>query len=145
MNILEYQFPELLHKRLSNKYGWDDNFIKGVLDEYRKFLFLGSQYKVTPSEIIDEVWHSHLLFSKDYRNVEKILGKEFNHEPGDNVSFKSQYNNTIDLYRQHFGEPPAIYWRKMPFKEDLQHFISVNKKLKFTIAILLIAYIYLIF
>src|SRR6476661_5465639 len=54
--------------KLSRKLGWTSRFARRAIEEYRKFLYLGSvaEFGVTPSKVIDQVWHEHLLFTKAY-------------------------------------------------------------------------------
>jgi hypothetical protein len=52
--------------------------------EYKKFIYLGavSDFVVTPSKIIDQVWHEHLLFTKAYRDFcSDVPGFSFDHNP----------------------------------------------------------------
>ena len=55
--------------KLSRKHGWTARFARHAIREYKKFVYLGvtNTIKVTPSKVIDVVWHEHLLFSRPYR------------------------------------------------------------------------------
>src|SRR5262249_40589680 len=57
--------------RLARDKGWPAVFSRGAVAEYRRFCFLAvaSPTPVTPSEVVDEVWHLHLLHSCEYWDV----------------------------------------------------------------------------
>ncbi len=123
--------------KLSRKLNWTTGYSLRALDEYKKFLYLGmvSDFPVTPSRVIDQVWHEHLLFTRAYREFcRDVLGREFDHNPelvatDDQTGiFQSQYEATLDLYETEFHvEPPNEIWsvpkfrpRAMPRKARLQ-------------------------
>ncbi|GGK14135.1 hypothetical protein GCM10008955_04320 [Deinococcus malanensis] len=115
---LSYAFPEVLAARLGRDYGWSQPFTSGALEEYRRFLHLAvtSQTPVTPSQVVDKVWHLHLTFTRDYwERLTPALGRPVHHDPGgadadDDAHFAAQYIGTLDAYRATFGPPPALYW-----------------------------------
>ncbi len=106
--------------KISRKLGWDCNFALRAIGEYKKFVFLGvvSDFGVTPSKIIDQVWHEHLLFTGAYRSFcAEILGRDFDHKPelvpvaDETGIFQAQYRETLHLYQWEFGvDPPADIW-----------------------------------
>ena len=54
-------------RRLARDHGWSLEDARAAVDAYRRFCFLAivSPTPVTPSEIVDEVWHQHLdLFTR---------------------------------------------------------------------------------
>ena len=70
--------------KIARKHGWKTNFSLRALNEYKKFIYLGlvSDFLVTPSKIIDVVWHEHLLFSKAYRDFSnEVIEQPFDHYP----------------------------------------------------------------
>ena len=86
--------------------------------ELKRYLFLCANY---PEErwpmlrTIDELWHTFLLFTKDYQQFCTSLGRQFiHHEPfidgADLGSVLQDYRRFLELYRSHFGEPPAAIW-----------------------------------
>jgi len=113
--------------KISRKLKWKKNFALKSISEYKKFIYLGviADFSVTPSKIIDQVWHEHLLFSSGYRKFcNEIIQSDFDHNPElismdiQTELFQSQYYHTIDLYKQEFGfEPPADIWDITKFKE----------------------------
>jgi hypothetical protein len=66
-------------------------------------------YKVT-SDAIDSMWHTFLLFTKDYRDFcTRYLGKFINHEPFE-VPSPESYLMTRERARQLFGELDEALW-----------------------------------
>jgi hypothetical protein len=112
--------------KLSRKLDWDREFALKAIWEYKKFIFLGviSDFSVTPSKIIDQVWHEHLLFTAGYRSFcTDVIEYNFEHHPelvpvdSQTEAFEAQYFRTIDLYEREFGsEPPAEIWYTTKFK-----------------------------
>jgi hypothetical protein len=106
--------------KLARKLGWTQQFACRALTEYKKFVYLGitSDFVVTPSKVIDQVWHEHLLFSKGYRAFcEEVIGYSFDHDPeltpldDQTATFRAQYADTLALYQAEFGyEPPGDIW-----------------------------------
>jgi hypothetical protein len=116
--------------KLSTKLGWELDFTLRAIEEYKKYLFLGlvSRHSVTPSRVIDEVWHAHILFTRAYRQFcQEVFGHPFDHDPElipvdeQTGVFQAQYLATLDLYRREFGsEPPAEIWGTPKFKRLVQ-------------------------
>lgn len=97
---------------LRYKFGWSDQFSSKALDAYKKFSFLAhiSKEQVTPSQIVDEVWHLHILHTLAYRNFSAICENFLHHHPGmpnEQIKWNGQYLKTIYLYREVFREEPA--------------------------------------
>ena len=127
--------------KIARKHGWKSHFALRALNEYKKYIFLGlvSDFMVTPSKIIDVVWHEHLLFSKAYRDFcDEVLEQPFDHYPEllpaeeQTGRFSAQYLDTIELYHAEFGlEPPVDIWADTKFdKEQVTHngYQSAKKK-----------------
>jgi len=106
--------------KIARKNGWKDSFAYRAVKEYKKFVFLGiiSDFQVTPSKVIDIVWHEHLLFTKAYREFcADVIHHSFDHHPelipiSEQTSvFNAQYVDTLFLYKREFGiEPPSDIW-----------------------------------
>eukprot|EP00456_Euglypha_rotunda_P062656 TRINITY_DN527_c0_g1_i12.p1 TRINITY_DN527_c0_g1~~TRINITY_DN527_c0_g1_i12.p1 ORF type:complete len:187 (-),score=27.66 TRINITY_DN527_c0_g1_i12:23-583(-) len=95
------------------------SFTEGGITEYKKFLTIIKQEGIdaSPSRVIDEVWHNHILDTRAYfHDSEVIFGKYLHHKPGfastveERKVFRSQYDLTLDAYAKLFGAPPAEYW-----------------------------------
>jgi hypothetical protein len=106
--------------KLARKLAWPRPFAREAIAEYRKFVYLGmvSDFPVTPSKVIDQVWHEHQLFTQGYRRFcREILGRHFDHHPelipADDqlANYQAQYQLTLALYRKEFNQdPPPDIW-----------------------------------
>ncbi|MHA0038507.1 glycine-rich domain-containing protein [Deinococcus sp. PESE-13] len=117
--VLTYDFPPAMLTRLQREQGWNTGLTLRALNEYRRFIVLAmtAPRPVTPSRQVDEVWHTHVLFTRDYwERLTPLLPRPLHHEPGDgspgdDTHFAGQYEATLGLYRQTFGHPaPADLW-----------------------------------
>jgi hypothetical protein len=107
-------------RRLAAHMSWSLAMAREAVGEYRKFCFLATvstQGPVTPSEEVDEVWHLHLAYTRDYwdRWCGDALGRRLHHDPTSGgpmeaSRFRVQYAATLALYEAYFGPPPALYW-----------------------------------
>jgi hypothetical protein len=124
--------------KLQDQQGWSHQFTHRAIEEYKRFMVLAavSAVEVTPSQIVDEVWHLHLQYTRNYRDemCGKILGKHIDHNPGNGVEteearFSSQYLNTLLLYASVFGEaPPKDIWHFSEFdQETLRRGLALKK------------------
>jgi hypothetical protein len=120
-------FAKAFADKLSRKLKWKKTFAMKALWEYKKFVYLGviSDFSITPSKVIDEVWHQHLLFSSGYRKFCKdVIHYDLDHNPelvavdSQSQAFQSQYFQTIALYKREFGvKPPDDIWGTTKFEE----------------------------
>jgi hypothetical protein len=106
--------------RLAKEQGWSTEYTGRVIREYKRFIYLGATAgPVSPSEIVDEVWHLHMIYTESYwdRMCGQILGKPFHHHPSrggqsEDVKHRDMFAETLTKYRLAFGEdPPADIWR----------------------------------
>jgi len=111
--------PAPFSVRLSKEQGWTQGFTLRAIQEYKRFAFLStvSPSPVTPSKVVDEVWHLHLIYTRNYWEefCGKALGKRLHHHPGtgreeDESRFQRQYAETLELYRSFFGPEPEDCW-----------------------------------
>jgi hypothetical protein len=105
--------------RLASENGWTLAFARRAIGEYRRYAFLYavSGRPVAPSDVVDEVWHLHLLYTRNYWDTfcKEVIGKPLHHEPaagveGERKRLGDWYADTLERYRQLFGEPPADIW-----------------------------------
>lgn len=106
--------------RLARENGWTAEHAARVMEEYRRFLFLAAAagHPVTPSDAVDQAWHLHLTYSRDYwdRLCGEVLGRPLHHGPtaGGPVEqhrYFAQYADTLASYESWFGAaPPASIW-----------------------------------
>ena len=55
-------------RRLAKENLWTEPYAERVIEEYRRFCYLAVQagHPVVPSDEVDQVWHLHLGYSRDY-------------------------------------------------------------------------------
>lgn len=112
------QFP--FSSRLAGEQGWSHVFAAKVIREYRRFVGLAmvAGHPVSPSAAVDQVWHLHLVYTKNYwrEMCGECLGQELHHSPTtgggeEGAKFHDWYGRTLDSYRRFFGmEPPEDVW-----------------------------------
>lgn len=101
--------------------GFDGDHIALMEAEYRKFLAMQLMHPeavIVPCQIVDEMWHRHILDTAAYRDdCAAIFGRFMDHFPyfgmrgeDDAQALHDAYADTLDLYRDAFGEPPAETW-----------------------------------
>ncbi len=120
--ILEFDFDNPpseygFSTRLANEKFWTNEFADQAILEYKKFMYLAttSEFMVSPSEIIDNVWHQHLIFTQSYQDFCNILGKQIQHIPSTHnreefEKFKQAKERTIKFYERDFGKQPKNIW-----------------------------------
>ncbi|MGE4069796.1 MAG: TIGR04222 domain-containing membrane protein [Lysobacterales bacterium] len=117
-----FEQPELgldFARRLAREQGWTLTYARRAIDEYRRFCFLAcvSDHELTPSDAVDEVWHLHLCYTRDYwkQFCPEVLGRALHHGPTlggreESLRYREQYAQTIALYEDYFGETPLDLW-----------------------------------
>ncbi len=105
--------------RLGRENGWSADHAARVIEEYRRFCFLAvtAPHPVTPSDAVDQAWHLHLTYTRDYweRFCPEVLGRALHHGPtaGGPVEqgrFFEHYAQTLRSYEAVFGPAPADLW-----------------------------------
>ncbi len=105
--------------RLARENGWSAAHAARVFDEYRRFLFLAmtAGHEVTPSDAVDQAWHLHLTYTRDYweRLCPDVLGAPLHHGPtkggkAEGERYFEQYAQTLRAYEAAFGPAPADIW-----------------------------------
>lgn len=116
--------------RLARENGWSPVRAERVIGEYKRFCFLAIRagHPVTPSDQVDQAWHLHLAYSRDYweRFCPDVLGRPLHHGPtaggGEQGRlYYEQYAETLKSYERIFGKlPPADLWpdARRRFLED---------------------------
>jgi hypothetical protein len=101
--------------------GWSAELCDLVEREYHKFLALTRAYPelaIVPSGLVDKFWHNHILDTQKYGpDCLRIFGFFLHHFPyfgmrgaEDAANLHRSWDNTIEVYRRHFGEPPVGLW-----------------------------------
>jgi hypothetical protein len=106
--------------RLARENGWSSDYADRVILEYKKFCFLAvtAGHEMTPSDAVDQAWHLHLTYTRDYwdRFCPDVLGQSLHHGPtaggqAEGARFYDQYAKTLARYEIAFGESaPADLW-----------------------------------
>lgn len=106
--------------RLARENGWTVGRAVRVVDEYRRFVFLAmtAGHPVTPSEDVDQAWHLHLAYTRDYWETfcRDVLGGPLHHGPtrggaAEADRYDGQYRRTLAAYAAAFdADPPADIW-----------------------------------
>lgn len=82
--------------------------------EVAKFLSLcaASNETLTPSKLVDDVWHEMILFTRSYQSIcTRYLGRFVHHQPSNNSEQEeNQYLKTLSLYQKYYGTPDSKYW-----------------------------------
>ncbi len=117
------EFP--FSARLARENGWSGETTSAAIEEYRKFIYLicVSPSPLTPSEVVDQVWHLHLVYTRSYWTslCEGVLGRAIHHEPTTGgqeqaLQFEDQYAQTLSLYEAEFESAPSSqFWPLAPF------------------------------
>lgn len=106
----------MLFRRLRDKHGWSEAFLSVAVREYRRFLYLAavSDSQISPSPVVDQVWHEHLCFTRSYWEelCRDTLHKPLHHEPDeDRARNRARFGRLHQLYRVEFGHaPPVEVW-----------------------------------
>jgi hypothetical protein len=106
--------------RLARENRWSLPYADRVIGEYRRFCYLAmtAGHEVTPSDAVDQAWHLHLTYSRDYWDVfcPRVLGADLHHGPTaggpvERERYYRQYAATLAAYEAVFGtSPPADIW-----------------------------------
>lgn len=107
-------------QRLARENRWSADHAARVINEYKRFCWLACEagHEVTPSDAVDQAWHLHLTFTRDYweRFCPAVLQMPLHHGPTaggttERSRYYDQYAQTLASYEQHFGEAaPADIW-----------------------------------
>jgi hypothetical protein len=119
--IDDHTAAEPFSQALMQEMGWDDEFTRLAILEYKKFMVLSSLFpneNMTPSLHIDTVWHMHLMYTRSYKRFcREALDCNFvHHEPStggeaEAAMHKGSYSGTLDRYIDVFDmEPPQSFW-----------------------------------
>ena len=111
--------------KLAGEYRWTQVYTLRVIQEYKKFIFLAmvADHIVSPSAVVDRVWHQHLLFTHSYWDdlCGKVLNKPLHHTLGfggkeEAINNYHLYTRTLTTYQKYFGSPPDDIWDAPPMK-----------------------------
>lgn len=91
---------ENILQRVQKKHpDWNRGKVMDLIKEYKDFLYVCArdEEEHVPSAEVDEIWHEHILFTKEYENWCNFLGKKIHHNPekiGETKSFDAGFQKT---------------------------------------------------
>jgi hypothetical protein len=117
---VESNQPRFISK-LCVHYLWSADFARCAYQEYLRFCYLVAARltanPLSPSHSVDQVWHLHLIHTRDYWRVfcPNALGIELHHTPSDgsahhHLKMREQYAQTLKLYEAEFGTLHELFW-----------------------------------
>ena len=113
---LDFPLDHILARYMTDE-GVDRQEALVHLSELRRYSYIASQHRgswpMVPS--LDPLWHTFLLFTKDYQRFCEALGVPFiHHQPfGEVVDYDEvhrNYEKFLTVYRSAFGEPRDDIW-----------------------------------
>ena len=121
---LSYENNDIVEK-FSREYKMDYGLANEYFYELKKYLFLCSvtNQKLAPSPEIDKIWHTFILFTKEYRNYcLNFLGRFIDHAPEVKkaISKENYLQNTITEYEYVFGQLNNAIWQVQENRADFQ-------------------------
>jgi hypothetical protein len=128
IRTFKLDFPDVVipfSAKLAGEYQWSQVYTLRAIQEYKKFIFLAmvADHIVSPSAVVDRVWHHHLLFTHSYWEdlCGKVLHRQLHHTLGfggkEEATKKYHlYELTIDTYQKYFGTPPDDIWDHPPMR-----------------------------
>lgn len=96
---------------------WSPERLNNAETEYRRMLAMKASYPdvaLVPSEDVDEVWHTHILHTRQYAgDCQLLFGHFLHHEPNDGtpdtlMAMAAAVASTRALYAQVYGAPSAV-------------------------------------
>ena len=107
-------------KYLVNRGKVASHLVDELETEYKRFIFLNIAYRgeiIPIAGAVDELWHAHILFTRDYSAFcNTVNGEYIHHNPTvddeEKEALGSAYSdNTLTLYKKTFGELNENVWR----------------------------------
>jgi hypothetical protein len=101
--------------------GCDRTHLDLLEQEYRRFLAMHLAHpdvEIVPCKLVDEIWHSHILYTIAYRDdCDAIFGRFLDHYPYFGMQSEEEaqelqdaYGDTLEIYEGDFGTPPDGTW-----------------------------------
>ncbi|MHA7841207.1 MAG: glycine-rich domain-containing protein [Gammaproteobacteria bacterium] len=99
--------------RLVNIDGWKRKYAKEACKQYRNYIFLrkkyGPEHELPPSVEMDDVWHAHVLHTRDYFDFcNTIFGEYLHHDP----HMEGGKFSVADLQRKFDKETQTAYFKE---------------------------------
>jgi hypothetical protein len=107
-------------KKLAKEENWNVDFTKKAIEEYKKFVYLCCILPngASPSEIVDKVWHMHLIYTQNYWEefCPNILKRKLHHHPSkggfaEKDKHQNWFSDTLKNYKKIFNQDaPEDIW-----------------------------------
>ena len=120
-NVLSFRMPESVLERLRSEFPFtklSDEEFDGCVEEFKKFItvWLINREVEKPtamvSELIDEVWHTFVLFTEEYHRFSALTNFDYiHHSPSTKARHltPAAVENFYQTYRKYFGELSPIW------------------------------------
>ena len=117
--IEKIKFPKNFMQILCQKLLISPDVATSLVHEYKKFLLMSviSALPIAPSGFVDEVWHLHMLFTREYLETCRLLkGNVIVHVPliensvAEKENLQGFYQKTVQLYEKIFGKREEAFW-----------------------------------
>lgn len=135
-------------KKLAKEENWTLDFTAKAIEEYKKFVYLCCILPngASPSEIVDKVWHMHLIYTQNYWEefCPNILQQKLHHHPSngglnENEKHKNWFQETIKNYEEIFKQKvPIEIWLNEKEKSKHRKFLLKGFKILSVISIIFI-------
>ncbi|SDD70131.1 TIGR04222 domain-containing membrane protein [Aquimonas voraii] len=105
--------------QLAERTGWNPERCERAIGEYLRFCAIAARLggRAVPSAAVDEVWHLHLTWTRDYWEdfCPRRLGFALHHQPsrglpGEREALREAYAETLHAYAAEFGQPALDWW-----------------------------------
>ncbi len=119
-------------KKLAKEENWSSEFTQRAIEEYKKFVYLCciSPNGASPSEIVDKVWHMHLIYTQNYWEdfCPNVLKMNLHHHPSnggieEKYKLRNWFSETLENYKEIFQqEAPDEIWKCQNKKSSFWNF-----------------------
>lgn len=123
-SLKEFLIPDLVLDKVRTQHNWSYSGTALAFEEYLRFIVLASLgERVVPSVSVDEIWHTHLTFTRNYWDgmCAKILNYPLHHDPSGlvpNQKDRNDYQKTLQFYEDIFQQiPPSEVWGRNTMEE----------------------------
>ena len=123
-------------QKLMSEQKWSLPQTQRAIAEYKKFMLLVvmGPNGASPSKMVDEVWHLHLTFTKNYQDFCKKVAPQFiHHHPSkggeaEKDRHSTWYKDTLVAYMRYFDAPPPPDVWEYPYDFQPEGFLPENSQ-----------------
>lgn len=117
VKVLSWDFTNVrtfLHDR-EGVLSEDLNDMEKEYGRYMELVTKNRNVKLPVSPPVDQFWHAHIFFSRDYIDFsQKVMGTYIHHYSAltqeERIKLAPNYELTRQLYREKFGAPDEKWW-----------------------------------